>query len=870
LSAEEIARIPVEARSLERLLFRLPGVTQSTGFFPEAPAVAINGANALYTNYLVDGLDNNENFLGGQRFPTPVGAVGDVTVLAGSYSVEFGRTANGVVSVTTPAGGANFEGEAFFVTRPGGFLSAEPRSPQTSLFGAPVSDSFARYQGGVALSGPVNDDTFFFLNAEYGRDATDNRLVATALGVDETLPGTNTQALFTARLDHAISSRWSAMLRLQHGRVLLERQGGGLSGGVTFPSAANEQRRIATNLAATLSYAGDAFSYAGALQWSSFDWNYAEPDGGAGPQATLFAAGDLSAPIAVIGHPGFVFDEAERTIQTRHKATFNAASHTLKIGVDVLGADFSLFGGGNPNGNFAVALSNTQIAALAPLGASLGFYDLPAGASVLSAAFETQPRQFGERQWLYALYAEDQVQASDALSLTFGLRWDYDSLTGVVGEGDVDNIAPRFAFNYAPGGAWSARGGVGRFVEKIPYAVISDAIQQNTVAPGFLAQLQRLKDMGVLPSTADLSEITTGRGNATVDAAALCTGLGACPTPDALAPLADRLPFAERRIFNPGGLDNPEALQASLGFEWRPARVWTLSIDAQYARGRNLLRLVDLNAPAPFAFNAAAFSALGAAGVAALTPAEREALGLVRSRASADATRPALDALGAIPAGGARSIVVTDSGGRSLYRALIVSLAKADDGERWGGRVSYTLSRLENDTDDINFRANDANDFDADYGPSLNDRTHVVSAFVSLRPWDFVSFDVAGLFQSGQPVNFVPDAAVFGTTDINGDGLSFADQFTGNPDRFPGLARNSGRLPWSATIDLGAAFSLDRLGARGAEIRIDAFNLLNAQNESGYPANFTVSNQRQVFGQPFRLNSAGPSRSVQLTARYRF
>lgn len=105
LGSREIETLPVEARSLERLLFRLPGVTQATGFFPEAPVVAINGANALFTSYLIDGLDNNENFLGGQRFPTPVGSVQDVTVLSGSYSAAFGRTANGVVNVTTPSGG---------------------------------------------------------------------------------------------------------------------------------------------------------------------------------------------------------------------------------------------------------------------------------------------------------------------------------------------------------------------------------------------------------------------------------------------------------------------------------------------------------------------------------------------------------------------------------------------------------------------------------------------------------------------------------------------------------------------------------------------------------------------------------------------
>jgi hypothetical protein len=67
-------------------LFRLPNVSQATGFFPESPNVSINGASSLYTSYLIDGLDNNERFLGGQKFAIPSGFVKDVTVLTNFFS----------------------------------------------------------------------------------------------------------------------------------------------------------------------------------------------------------------------------------------------------------------------------------------------------------------------------------------------------------------------------------------------------------------------------------------------------------------------------------------------------------------------------------------------------------------------------------------------------------------------------------------------------------------------------------------------------------------------------------------------------------------------------------------------------------------
>jgi hypothetical protein len=85
-------------------LVRLPNVVPSTGFFPEAPSISINGSNGLDTNYLIDGLDNNENFLGGIKFPVPLGFTREVTVLANSYSVAYGRTANGIVNYTSPSG----------------------------------------------------------------------------------------------------------------------------------------------------------------------------------------------------------------------------------------------------------------------------------------------------------------------------------------------------------------------------------------------------------------------------------------------------------------------------------------------------------------------------------------------------------------------------------------------------------------------------------------------------------------------------------------------------------------------------------------------------------------------------------------------
>jgi hypothetical protein len=132
---------------------------------------------------------------------------------------------------------------------------------------------------------------------------------------------------------------------------------------------------------------------------------------------------------------------------------------------------------------------------------------------------------------------------------------------------------------------------------------------------------------------------------------------------------------------------------------------------------------------------------------------------------------------------------------------------------------------------------------------------------------------VAALLQSGQPINRIPDATIYGTTDLNGDGRSFGDAYVGNSDRQPGESRNSDRLPWSSTFDLAGEYAF-ATGAHGnLIIRADVFNLFNAANLSGYSNNATQSNQVQVgpasSGLLVRRNASAP-RQIQFSLRWAF
>lgn len=242
--------------------------------------------------------------------------------------------------------------------------------------------------------------------------------------------------------------------------------------------------------------------------------------------------------------------------------------------------------------NLGVALSANDLLALDP--------------RVLDYSVELQPKAFGTTQTLFAMYIEDEWQLSPRLTATLGLRWDYDSLSAKGGRGgDYDNFAPRFAVNYRPDARSSFRFGAGLFYGKIPYTVISDALQRNTTSSAFLGQLAQLQQKGLIPAGAALAPLAFD-GNLSVSPA--CATVSSCPSPTAVQNLRDTAQVNEARILNPNGYDNPYSLQLSAGYQYQLSDTVTIGLDLIYNRSYDLLRLRDLNAPAPFSPNLAALT----------------------------------------------------------------------------------------------------------------------------------------------------------------------------------------------------------------------------------------------------------------------
>ena len=566
LSEREIYTLPIEGRDITRALYRLPNISQATGFYPEAPNVAINGANPLFTNYQIDGLENNENFLGGQRFAMPIGFTQNITALTNNFSAEHGLTTNGIINLTTKSGTNEVDGEVFAVTRPGPVIDAASPYAQRDLSGNQVKDGFQRYQTGFGVGGPIKkDQTFFYLNVEQTIDLKDNLLNVPQLGINETVRGINRFTYLSGKLDHFWSDQLHSSLRVNTGLVSIERQGGGLEGGVSFPSAANEQDRNSVNVAWKNSYSKGNFHFESNYQYGRFRWNYAQPKNQGRPDVSILDP--MGQNMAFIGHPGYVFDETENAFQMQQKVGYKLKNHHLKAGIQLRHSRFELFGGGNPNGSYLVQLDSSGLTELnnQTIGTRFLPSDVPNSVEVLNYNVELRPNSFGKNQRIFSAYLEDQWSLTPRLNANIGIRYDYDNLSALGGSnGDYNNLAPRLSANYRLTENASIRAGYGIYYDKILYAVISDALQQNQKNEDYLRQLQELSRQGILPAETDLNALTF-RGNQTATIADVDYLQG--PTASALSTAPVNTFSNERRILNPNGLDNPYAHQMMVGFQ---------------------------------------------------------------------------------------------------------------------------------------------------------------------------------------------------------------------------------------------------------------------------------------------------------------
>lgn len=163
IGQERIENLPINGRNYINF-----SLTDSKIYRDTAPSIGaaptsglnFNGQRARSNLVNVDGADNVDASVNGIRSTVSQEAVQEFQIITNGFNAEYGRASGGVVNIITKSGTNSFHGSAF------GYLrnrNIQADNPFTNI----PDPAYTRFQGGIALGGPIKKDkTFWFFSLE--------------------------------------------------------------------------------------------------------------------------------------------------------------------------------------------------------------------------------------------------------------------------------------------------------------------------------------------------------------------------------------------------------------------------------------------------------------------------------------------------------------------------------------------------------------------------------------------------------------------------------------------------------------------------------------------------------------------------------
>jgi hypothetical protein len=222
ISSTEIESLPLNGRNFLELAFLTPGNAPAPNFDPtKAQSVIVSAAGQAGRggNITIDGMDDNDDVVGGPLQNIAQDAVQEFQVATNRFAAEFGRSASSVINVVTRSGGERPSGSAAIYLRDQSW-QALPETIDPALAGDPPFD---RQQLSFTFGGPLRRQRLFAFGAvevrkqdggvQVGvRDPASRTIgrVFAAAPLDDLLP--------TLRLDWRAASNDSVTLRYSNQR----------------------------------------------------------------------------------------------------------------------------------------------------------------------------------------------------------------------------------------------------------------------------------------------------------------------------------------------------------------------------------------------------------------------------------------------------------------------------------------------------------------------------------------------------------------------------------------------------------------------------------------------------------------------------
>src|SRR5713101_3975969 len=161
---ERIEELPVQSRNYLNFVLLAPGVSSSAQqpgkrSLTPLPDSGFNfgGLRGRSNNVTIDGLDNNDEYVGSSRTELSLETVQEFQVVNAGLSAEAGGASGGSINVVTRGGGNTMHGDAFLFLQNGSLNARNPFEAETA------TPMLHRYRTGLAMGGPiVKNRTFYY------------------------------------------------------------------------------------------------------------------------------------------------------------------------------------------------------------------------------------------------------------------------------------------------------------------------------------------------------------------------------------------------------------------------------------------------------------------------------------------------------------------------------------------------------------------------------------------------------------------------------------------------------------------------------------------------------------------------------------
>ena len=600
LSAQLLARLPIDASDLNTIATLAPGVVGIAGTDSTDAAFSVAGQRTTANDITLDGM----SFGAGS---VPQDAVRATRVVTSTYDVARGQFSGGLVASTTRSGTNVPQGSYTYTLRDKDLAWGGPTA-------SPFGQGYTQNQLGGGMGGPIIANKLFVFGALQGRwrtqgltslasadAATLARLgvspdsVARFIGLAQqsgtpiTVPGLpddratdNTAGL--VRFDWNVSDAQTVMLRLD-GRWTSQQPT--RLGALALPPTGGTMSQTGVGVMASLTsyFGGNFINEARGYVSSSRRDNTAYvtlPAGRVQVASALTNSGQSVTNLSFGGNTGFPQTSDDHALEITDEFSWlpGRTAHRLKLGLYLNGTELRDNVGVNQLGTFT-------------------FPSLAAFAADSPATFTRtlSPLQRQGAAWNAAAYLGDTWRAGGGLQLTYGARVEaarfngapaynptVDSLFGLRTDHIPTelHVSPRVGFTWMVAGSDGpastiVRGGVGDFRSLTPTGLYSAAL----AAPGLSSAEEQLVCIGAAVPAPDWSAYLQDPSTIPSQCSDTANAVTITPRPNVT-------------VFSPV-FAAPRAWRASLGVQRRILGTYTVSLDASYARGMSQYGFRDLN-----------------------------------------------------------------------------------------------------------------------------------------------------------------------------------------------------------------------------------------------------------------------------------